>query len=409
MEYQVHTFSNNIRLVYKQSFHTRIVHSGIFIDTGSRDEKANEVGLAHLLEHMLFKGTQKRNPHQVINRLEVVGGDLNAYTTKDKTCVYASVVKEHFGRAIELLVDVTFNSTFPTKELAKEKKVIYEEIDMYLDSPDEKIFDEFQELFYPNHTLGNNILGSKETVASFSTQNLNDFIFNNYFGNEILMVVVAPISFNQVLKTCSRYLEALPTKTGKKIRTAPSIAPVFTEIKNDSFSQAHVLMGGNAFALNHDKRHVLMLLSNLLGGPGMNSLLNLQLREKHGYTYGVECAYQALTDTGLVSIYWSTDPKNLTKSRKAIDTTLYKLIDKELTPAQLKKYKTQFKGQMVMAEESNSSMMFVLGRSLLDIGTVDSLEHILSRIDAVTATDLREVAEEVLNPAMMSTLIYHPG
>ncbi|MBO6515032.1 MAG: insulinase family protein, partial [Bacteroidia bacterium] len=168
MEYTLHTFSNGLRLAFKQSENTRIAHCGYFINTGSRDESDNQVGLAHLLEHMLFKGTQKRNTNQVLNRLEVVGGDLNAFTTKDKTVVHASLVKDHFERAIELLTDVTFHSSFPVKALEKEKKVVAEEIDMYLDSPDERIFDEFQELFYAGHPLGNNILGSKESVNGFS-------------------------------------------------------------------------------------------------------------------------------------------------------------------------------------------------------------------------------------------------
>ncbi|MCB9262130.1 MAG: insulinase family protein [Flavobacteriales bacterium] len=408
MEYKIHTFENGLRLVFKQSYNTQIAHCGYFINAGSRDETEDQIGLAHLLEHMLFKGTKKRNTNQVLNRLEVVGGDMNAFTTKDKTVIHASVVKDHFNRAIELLTDVTFNSSFPEKELEKEKKVIYEEIEMYLDSPDERIFDEFQELFYPNHPLGNNILGSKDTVSSFSSKDLSKFISQRYFSNEILLVVVAPISFDKAVKVCEKHLSLLEIPLGKINREPPTDFKTFDKIDENGFGQAHTLIGCNAYPLNHPNRPALMLLSNILGGPGLNSILNLKLREKHAYTYGVDCGYQALTDSGFLTIYFGTDKRNVNRARKAVLKELEHLRNTTMKESLLKKYKTQFKGQLIMAEESNSSMMFVIGRSLLDLGFVDSLATVIENIDQITADQLRLVANELFAPEKLNFLTYLP-
>lgn len=367
-----------------------------------------QVGLAHLLEHMLFKGTHKRNTNQVLNRLEVVGGDLNAFTTKDKTVVHASVVKDHFDRCIELLVDVTFNSSFPTKPLEKEKKVVCEEIDMYLDSPDERIFDEFQEMFYRDHPLGNNILGSKETVLGFTSKDIATFVDQRYFSNEIVLVVVAPIKPEKAIRVCEKYLADVQVKSGTVKRSTPEIGSAFDVVTTNGFSQAHVLMGCDAYALDHPNRPALMLLSNVLGGPGLNSTLNLKLREKHAYTYGVDCSLQSLTDSGFLTIYYGTDQRNLNRSRKAMMRELEAIKQQPFKDNLLKKYKTQFRGQLIMAEESNSSLMFVIGRSLLDLGYVDSLDAVLEKIDHITPSQLQAVANEIFDEEKMNFLTYVP-
>lgn len=408
MEYTLHTFSNGLRLAFKQAENTQIAHCGFFINAGSRDELPTQVGLAHLLEHMLFKGTHKRNTNQVLNRLEVVGGDLNAFTTKDKTVVHASVVKDHFDRCIELLVDVTFNSSFPTKPLEKEKKVVCEEIDMYLDSPDERIFDEFQEMFYRDHPLGNNILGSKETVLGFTSKDIATFVDQRYFSNEIVLVVVAPIKPEKAIRVCEKYLADVQVKSGTVKRSTPEIGSAFDVVTTNGFSQAHVLMGCDAYALDHPNRPALMLLSNVLGGPGLNSTLNLKLREKHAYTYGVDCSLQSLTDSGFLTIYYGTDQRNLNRSRKAMMRELEAIKQQPFKDNLLKKYKTQFRGQLIMAEESNSSLMFVIGRSLLDLGYVDSLDAVLEKIDHITPSQLQAVANEIFDEEKMNFLTYVP-
>jgi predicted Zn-dependent peptidase len=409
LEFELFTFNNGIRFAYKQSEHTQIAHSGIFINAGSRDERIHEIGIAHLLEHMLFKGTFKRNSRQVLNRLEVVGGDLNAFTTKDKTVIHASVVKDHFERAMELLADVTFNSSFPTRELVKEKKVIYEEIDMYLDAPEEKIFDEFQEMLYDSHPLGNNILGSKKSIEQLSSDDLNDFVKNTYFANQIIVVAVAPIPIKKALRICKKYIEGISLPSGTIERLEPVQNGVFNLVRKNHFSQAHGLLGGHAYPLNHQLRPALMLLTNMLGGPGLNSLLNLDLREKRAYTYGVDCNYQALTDSGFFTIYWSTELKNIRKSKKVILNMMNDLASSRIKESQLKTYKTQFQGQMIMGEESNSSLMFVIGRSLLDLGSVESLKEILDKVNDITAEDMRLVAEELFKEKNLSFLTYEPS
>ena len=408
MDYTLHTLSNGLQVAVKSTTNTRIAHIGLFIDAGSRDELPTEVGMAHLLEHMLFKGTSHRNSHQVLNRLEVVGGDLNAFTTKDKTVIHASLVKDHFTRAVELLADVAFHSTFPEKELDKEKKVIYEEMEMYLDAPDERIFDDFQELLYPNHPLGNNILGTRETVEPFHSNNLHNFVDRVYGSNRMMLVVVAPISEKRMLNTVSRYFESVPLPNGKTERIMPGKVAPFDRVVATPFNQSHGLIGGHAYALDDDKRPALMLLSNMLGGPGLNALLNLDLREKRGYTYGVDCSYQALTDSGFFTIYWSGDPKNHRKSRRIILNRLDRLASTRISDAQLKKYKTQFNGQLVMAEESNSSLMFVIGRSLLDLGYVDSLNDVLEKINSISSEELRSVSEELFTSSNLSHLSFVP-
>jgi predicted Zn-dependent peptidase len=408
LEFISHTLSNGLRLAFKQTENTQIAHCGFFINAGSRDEKSNQIGLAHLLEHMLFKGTKKRNTNQVLNRLEVVGGDLNAFTTKDKTVVHASVVKDHFERCIELLVDVTFNSSFPTKPLEKEKKVVCEEIDMYLDSPDERIFDEFQEMFYGKHPLGNNILGSKESVLNFSSEDIKSFVDQRYFANEMVLVVVAPIKPDKAIRVCEKYVKDISLKSGVVKREKPNLSKPFDVISSNGFSQAHVLMGCDAYPLDHPNRPALMLLANILGGPGLNSILNLKLREKHAYTYGVDCSLQSLTDSGFLTIYYGTDQRNLNRSRKAVLRELDLMKKQPIKENLLKNYKTQFRGQLIMAEESNSSLMFVIGRSLLDLGYVDSLESVLQKIEDINSSQIKSIANEIFDASKMNFLTYLP-
>ena len=396
-------------MIHKRVQNTRIVHCGFFIDAGSRDEKLSEHGLAHLLEHMLFKGTTKRNTHQVLNRLEVVGGELNAYTTKDKTCVYASVVKNHFSRAVDLLTDISFHASFPEKELARERKIIQEEIDMYTDVPEERIFDDFQELLFGEHPLAHNILGTKEHVAQLGANDLRLFRSEKYARENTVFVVVGDLTENRCIKVCEKYLGQVPLQNQKFARHAPVQFQQFQIERAEKYAQAHGAIGAPAYALNDPRRPSLLFLVNLLGGPSLNSRLSLNLREKKGYTYQVDCQYQGFSDCGMVSILWSTDAKNFRKSKRAIYTELDKIRTKELTPAQLKKYKTQIKGQLIMAEENNLSMLFVLGKGMLDLGRVESLNEILEEIDQITSQNVLEVANDVFAEKNLSSLSYLPS
>lgn len=405
---QIHTFENGLRLVYKHQSGTRIAHCGFTVNAGSRDERSDEVGLAHLLEHMLFKGTGRRKSTQILHRLEEVGGELNAFTSKDKTCIYALIVDRYFARAVELLTDITFRSVFPEKELVKEKKVIADEIDMYLDTPEERIFDDFQELFFPNHPLGTNILGSKDSLASFGPAHLLNFRDRNYTTHNTVFSFVGSLSFNKVLKICKNYLENIPEGSTPDERMPFDQFQPFHKTVRLPFLQTHVLAGCKAYEMSHPNRPALMLMSNMLGGPGLNSLLNLSLRERHGFTYGVETSYQTFADTGLFNIYWSVDPVNLKRSLLIVKRELEKLRQSPISESQLKRYKKQFSGQLIMAEESKSGMMMMLGRSLLDLGKIDSLEEVLLSIDAVVPKDIQTIAQDLFAPEKLSWLIYEP-
>lgn len=405
---RLHTLSNGLRIAYKQFEATRIAHCGITIQAGSRDELESEFGLAHLLEHMLFKGTTKRKSYQILNRLEVVGGELNAFTSKDKTCIYAMITDEYVERALELLSDITFNSTFPEKELIKEKKVIFDEMDMYLDSPEERILDEFQELFYPNHPLGTNILGSKESLKDMHSSDLKKFRDRHYQPGQMVFSFVGRLSFEKVIRLCEKFLNVTVPEVMPLERKPFEYTKHFTVRKKLPFVQAHVLLGSEALPLSHPDRPALMLLTNILAGPGMNSLLNVSLREKYGYTYGVESSYQTFSDTGLLHIYWSTDIQNLNHSLKIVHKSLKALIDKPMAIRQFNTFKTQFIGQLIMAEENRSGMMTMMGRSLLDSGKIDTLEEVLHSIERIHLADIQRLAESVLSPDKLSTLIYEP-
>lgn len=407
-EYQVFELPNGIRLAHRQVNHTQIVHCGIMLDIGSRDEKPHQVGLAHFWEHMAFKGTKKRKSYHIINRLESVGGELNAYTTKEKVCFYASVLDRHFDKSVELLSDITFNSIFPEKQVEKERGVILEEMSMYLDSPEDAIQDEFDGVLFPQHPLGNNILGTQESVTSFTRENLQDFIQENLNTEKIIFSVVGNISAKKALQVVEKYLKDIPRMKPQK----PRLRPQAYEAKHvkiaKPITQAHVAIGRDAFNIHNPKRFPFFALINLLGGPGMNSRFNLSLREKNGLVYNIDANFTSYTDTGFLGIYFATDKKNLKKASRLIDKELKLLREKLLGEVQLRSVKEQLMGQLAMSEESNQGYMLVMAKSLLDLGFVDSLEGVFEKIQKVSANELRDLANEMLQPEALSTLTYLP-
>lgn len=278
MDYEVHAFDNGIRLIYKQVQATNIAHCGMVIDAGSRDEDPGEEGLAHFIEHMLFKGTTKRKSFHVLSRLEVVGGELNAYTTKERTAIYTTIVDDFTDRAVELMADVMFNSNFPLKEMEKEKKVVIEEIAMYKDTPEENIMDEFQEMIYPHHPLGVNILGSKKSVNAFKQDDIINFQKKNYSTDRMVFSFVGKLPLKKVIRICAKYFEKVEPNIVPKRRRAFEGSTQFSLTKKKSHVQSHCVLGAPAYSLHDDKKITFMLLTNLLGGPGMNSRLNLAIR-----------------------------------------------------------------------------------------------------------------------------------
>ncbi len=405
MEFYTHTLNNGIRIIHKPE-NGEVGYCGMIINAGSRDEKENEHGMAHFIEHVVFKGTKKRKAFHVLSRLEDVGGELNAYTTKEETCIYATYLKEDYQRSMELIADITFHSVFPEKELIKEKEVIIDEINSYKDSPAELIFDDFEELLYPNHPIGRNILGTPEILKSFTREDIFSFIKNNYHTDQIVFCSVGQQEFKKVIKLAEKYFGEIP-ENRRKIKRQPIAKnqPQIVKTNKDTY-QSHVVLGGIAYDYNHPKRLGLHLLNNLLGGPGMNSRLNMSLREKKGIAYNIESTYTAFYGTGVFSIYFGTDRKNVDKSIKIVFNELNKLRNQTLGTLQLHKAKRQLKGQIAISSENKENLMLNIGKSYLLYNKVDSLDYIYKKIDALTASDLLEVANECFNPEDLSQLIY---
>ena len=405
MDLLLNTLDNGIRLVHHR-IPGLVGHCGLIINIGSRNETASEHGIAHFIEHMLFKGTKKRRAYHILSRLEDVGGELNAYTTKEETAIHASFLKEDYERAVELISDIAFNSVFPEKEIEKEKDVVIEEINSYLDNPSELIFDDFEELIFSNQPIGRNILGTPESVKSISKEMLNNFILNNYDTHQMVFCSVGNISDEKILKLFKPHFESIVTdKKVQKNNKTWIYKPSSVTKKMDTY-QNHCIIGNLAYNLKDKRRMGMFLLNNILGGQGLNSRLNLSLREKNGLAYNVESSYNPYYDTGVFSIYFGTDSQYLNKSIALALEELKRLRTAKLGTIQLSKAKNQIKGYLARGYENHESLMLSLGKSLVIFDKIDSIEDLCKQIDAVTASELLETANDIFEPNKMSTLIY---
>jgi len=405
MTYQTHTLSNGLQLIHKPDI-SSVAYCGMVINTGSRDETENEQGMAHFIEHMLFKGTKKRRSGHIINRLEHVGGELNAYTSKEETVVFATVLKEYFERAMELVADIVFHSTFPQKEIEKEVVIILDEIQSYNDSPSELIFDDFEELLFAHHPIGHNILGKPELLEKYRTEDAVRFVNKHYDPQKMVFFTLGNLDFKQLIRWAEKYLQTENTHSDSTERISPVLYRPSTKEINKNTHQVHFMLGNRAYDLYHPNRMGLYLLNNILGGPGMNSLLNLSLREKHGLVYNVESSYQPFTDTGLWTVYFGCDPENVSRCEQLVYSELQKLRVQLLSENALKKYKLQLVGQMAISTEHKENLALSLGKSYLRYGKIDDLETVKQHIDAVTAKQLQTIANEIFNPEQLSVLKY---
>jgi predicted Zn-dependent peptidase len=406
MNFEVFELENGIRCIFQER-RTEIVHVGLMINAGARDEEKEKEGLAHFIEHALFKGTTKRKSYHILNRLEEVGAELNAYTTKEETCVYASCLEQDVARSLDLIKDIVFNSTFPEKELEKEKSVIIEEIQSYQDSPFELIFDEFEARLFKDHSLGNNILGTKQTLKNMSRQDIIDFQKEHYFTNQMVISIVGGITEKKIKKLILKLFGDIPARYGEVARVEPNTVPIFDKRKNLDTNQAHIIIGNRAYPAMHPNRRTLVLLNNILGGPTMNNRLSLSLREKKGLAYHTESHYTSYTDSGSISIYVGADVKNIQRSIQLVDKELNLLRTKKLGERQVNSAKKQIKGQIALAQESGSNVMLGLGKSLLLYNKVDTLKDVFSYIDAITSERIIETANELFDPNLNSKLIYY--
>jgi len=383
-----------------------VAYCGAIVNTGSRDEEEKEQGMAHFIEHVIFKGTTKRKSYHILSRLDDVGGDLNAYTTKEETGLHAAFLCEYYERAMELVSDLIFNSTFPEKEIEKEKEVIYDEINSYLDSPSESIFDDFEDLIYDKHSLGRNILGKKELVKSFDQSMIKRFIRRNYHTDQIVFCSLGNIDFKKLIRLFEKYFGGVRKYERKRERNKfNSYEPKSLIVEKDTYL-AHSISGNIAYDMFHPKKLGMTMLSNILGGPGMNSRLNLSLREKNGIAYNIDSNFVAYTDTGAFSIYLGTDSENLERSHRLVEKELNLLKNKKMGTMQLHKAKRQFIGQIAIGTDNKESLLLSLGKSFLYYDKVDSLEKLNKKIEALEATQLIEIANEVFQANQMSSLIF---
>lgn len=405
MTYQYHELKNGIRLVHRQQ-RGGVSHLGVIINAGSRDERYDQQGLAHFIEHLIFKGTVKRSNYQVLSRLENVGADLNAFTTKEDTSVYASIEGKYYKRAAELLADIVFHSVFPVKEIEKEKAVIIDEINSYKDNPAEWIHDEFDEILFSNHPLGRNILGTKEKLKRYTRQDILGFYNTNYLPTHTVITSIANFPLSRAISVAEKFFSDIVSPILAKEREPFFGYTPKSEIRKYSRHQAHAVIGNLACSAHDKRRFTMALLNNILGGPAMNSRLNIALREKHGIAYNLESNYQAFSDTGLFSIYCGTDDALMDRAIGLIHKELQKLRDVRLTTTGLHTAQRQLKGQLTISLESHQNEMLSMGKNVLVYGKVDPVEEINRKIDQITASNLAEMANEVFASSNLSTLIF---
>ena len=402
---QCEVLSNGTRLVYLK-VPSQVAHLGFFFAAGSRHESEHQIGLAHFLEHCLFKGTQKRKALHILSRIDAVGGELNAYTAKEEMCLYASFSKEHTQRAIDLLADISIHSTFPQKEIEKEKEVILDEINSYLDSPSDKIFDDFDAKLFSGHPLGQNILGTKESVAGFTQQDLQDYVQQYFTADNLVVSFVCNVSLPRLKASLEAALAAMP-QTANRPQPHPfqNTAP-FHEVVKEANYQAHAVLGGLAPSYHQDERVAMSLLINILGGPALNSRLNLSVRERYGYAYSIEANYHTFADTGYWQIYFGSESKNIDKTLALIDKELDKIRSKSLTTSQLAQAKRQFKGHLALGMDVNSGLMQGLGKSMLAFGQIDTIAEMHQAIDKITAQEIQSLANQYFLKEQLSYLVF---
>lgn len=408
-----YTLPNGLKVVFKHLPMAYVAHCGLIVHAGSRDD-GSYAGVAHAMEHMLFKGTSKRKSFHILNRIDSVGGEINAYTTKEITAIYTSIYDVFLDRAIELLFDIAYHSIYPEKELKKEQQVIKEEIKMYKDSPDENIFDEFQELLFEGHSLATNILGTEATVDSLNPDILKMFASTFYKPENMVLVVASDQSKEKVMRIVEKYGGETPHNgtynsvfgLERKVMGKVNIQKKTTETEH---VQSYVVLGGEASASNSASRLKETMLLNILGGPALNSRLNLAIREKYGYTYHIEAGTTHFTDIGFYHCYAGTDAKHLERTVFLINKELEKLRTQKMGVLQLHNAINQFMGQIMVAEENKLSSVMAVGRQWLQNEQVNTLNEVMKIIQTIKAEELLDIANRLFDPSSISSLTYLPA
>ena len=403
-KYNTHTLSNGLRIIHLPST-SQVVYCGYQIAAGTRDECPGEEGMAHFCEHMTFKGTEKRNAIQIINALEGLGGELNAFTNKEDTTFYAAISKEHFAQAVNILTDIVFHSLYQQHEIDKEVEVICDEIESYNDSPAELIYDEFENVLFEGHPLGHNILGKAEQLRTYTTEDALRFVHRYYRSDNAIFFAYGDIDFKRLCKMLEK-TEIQNHPNHPNHPKSPKSLSGKTIIRELGTHQSHVMLGTRAYDIHHPLRIALYLLNNILGGPGMNARLNLSLRERNGLVYTVESTMVNYSDTGIWSVYFGCDPHDVKRCLHLVRRELDKVMQKPLSATQLRNAKRQLKGQIAIACDNHEQFALDFGKSFLHYGWEKDITHLYNNIDKVTAEDIQKVANELFVPDRLTTLIF---
>ena len=421
MKYNTYTLDNGLRIIHLPS-DSKVVYCGYQINAGTRNEEPGEEGLAHFCEHVTFKGTERRKAWHILNSLESVGGDLNAYTNKEGTVYYSAILKEHIARAVDLLTDIVFHSVYPQAEIDKEVEVICDEIESYNDSPAELIYDEFENIIFKGSPLGHNILGTAEQVRSFKTEDALRFTRKLYRPDNAIFFAYGDIDFKKLVRLLKKSFLSEERRVKSEKFNSPEAQAQFN-IQHSTFNtqhsfegqtivmqknthQAHVMIGTRAYDVNDDRRMPLYLLNNMLGGPGMNAKLNLALREHNGLVYTVESTMVSYGDTGTWSIYFGCDEHDVKRCLRLVRKELDKFMQKPLSEAQLKAAKKQIKGQVGVACDNRENFALDFGKSFLHYGWEKNVDRLYEQVDEITAEQIQAVAQELFDKDRLTTLIF---
>ena len=415
MKYNTYTLDNGLRIIHLPS-DSKVVYCGYQINAGTRDEEPGEEGLAHFCEHVTFKGTERRKAWHILNCLESVGGDLNAYTNKEGTVYYAAILKEHIARAVDLLSDIVFHSTYPQQEIDKEVEVICDEIESYNDSPAELIYDEFENILFKGNSLGHNILGTAEQVRQFTTEDALRFTRKLYRPDNAVFFAYGDIDFKKLVTLLKRSVgseelrvknEEFNSREEERMKGEESNSPKGQTIVMEKHThRAHVMIGTQAYDVHDDRRMPLYLLNNILGGPGMNAKLNLALREHNGLVYTVESTMVAYGDTGTWSIYFGCDEHDVKRCLRLVRKELDKFMEKPLSDAQLRAAKKQIKGQIGVACDNRENFALDFGKSFLHYGWEKNVDRLYEQVDEITTQQIQSVAQELFDEHRLTTLIF---
>ena len=396
---------NGIRLIHKQK-QGEIAHLVLMVETGTRDEQAHENGLAHFVEHTIFKGTQNRKAYHILSCLDNVGGDLNAFTTKEETCIQATFLKQHYKRSLDLFADIVFRSTFPENELNKEKEVILDEINSYLDSPSDEIYDLFEEMVFKGHPLSRNILGTTDLVKGFKRQDILHFMAHNYSTDQMILATIGDISFKEFERLAMTHFGGQPTHlVGKKRETFKGYQPE-NQVLQRKNHLSHCIIGGLAPEFCSPQRMTIVMLNNVLGGPAMSSRLGLNIREKYGFAYTIESQYTAYSDVGLINVYMAVDPDSLEKTIGLVHKELEKLCTQKLGTLQLHHAKQQLIGQVALSYESGMNELLSAMRSRIMGEPIEYMDDIIKKVEAVSANDILEIANRVFDRERLSRIVF---